>query len=194
MVNREILRQEAIAQGMDAEIEQEVIRYRNSRLIDGLRSKIILEDRKNNRPDVEELNKRMEEKIKLTTKVKSLEIKTNNKEKAEEILNKIINSEDKSAVIDSLSKDESVSVKEKPTTTANNNKFQVLEVGEVSEISEDNGNYIILFITEATRLPDDSYMGILVATEYNRERGIKSVEEFVEKVKSEKNYDIEVLQ
>jgi len=189
----EILYEEGLRRGLDKTYEKQIENYKKSLILRPLKQEMrsTLPKEKPTNEEIENFYKQHERKY---TNLKVIELSVNNKNLAEKIHKRAIKGDDFEKIASSYP-DSEVRVSPKPffLFTSKNDYFESFKIGTVSNIDQENGNFLIYKIVNVDKLPLSRIKTSIVHSVLAKKQ-FQAISDFAEKAKKEHNIKVEIIQ
>jgi len=193
-INDEILYEDALMKGVDKEarVEKTLKIYRRNFIVGIMKKKIIDDFLENYQLSDEEINKYYEENKNKYSIIDVNKLLIQDKSKAEEIHNKLVNGEAiDDIVIEYKAPNTEIIVQKIFNTRRYNDLFDSLEVGKISKPVDEQDNTLIYVILKADIKSLDSMKNKIQYSLLNKQKN-KAIADYIEKTKKENNIKVEM--
>jgi foldase protein PrsA len=192
VINEEILYQEGLKQGLDKRFQGEIDDYKKRVIAETVKRELLSELPKAKEIEVteEQIKNYYEKHPDKYTFISVKEISLPDKTTAEEVRKRLLAGEDPAKIKSELG--EKVVVKDLKFGKMHYKKFDKIEVGAISEIIEDGGQFKILQITDVRQVPLQKVSNAIKQRIIARKTG-KMIQEKVDEMKKENNIKVEII-
>ena len=194
-INDEILFEAALIKGVDKEprVEKTLKIYKRNFIVGTMKKKIIDDFLKNYQLSDEQINKYYEENKDKYSIINVHKLIIQDKSKAEEIHNKLVNGEAIDDIVNEYKKPNTEIIVQKIFNTRRyHNLFDSLEVGKISKPVDQQNDMVIYVIFKADVKPLDALKKNIKYSLLNEQKR-KAIADYIEKTKKENSIKVERL-